>query len=410
MANAYFASECATKKHSSSNRSRHGFANHQRLLPDKSSLQLTTKGIGSLLVLILLSVSMARLTSAECTKHITNVSSRDTFNMHSLWRRSSLITLHSISTTIGRSGGSPAYLRSLQEATSSSSLNAAAPGRAWDSEDGDNSSSSSSSSSDAYASARVLSMPPPDTHNIVHAITPDAAEAIAYSDPSGIHRLATPEQRRSYATVEPDALSNNPSRDDMTVRSFARSNQDLPSRFRRRGNTGHDGSSYSSNNLNRRRGKLSEEDPKYSTSGAVQQPILAMGQLSYAQTYTGVAGATAVAASDAIALSKGGRVGSPDGTTIASANAATWVPGLLQANVAQQSSVVVSTSQRVGSLAASGAADGKLALAQAETAVALAQAEASVWDEVGDEDSWHDPHSFHTQDWSEHNDDAEVDN
>jgi hypothetical protein len=35
-------------------------------------------------------------------------------------------------------------------------------------------------------------MPPPDTHNIVHATTPEAAEAVAYSDPSGIHRLATP--------------------------------------------------------------------------------------------------------------------------------------------------------------------------------------------------------------------------
>jgi hypothetical protein len=65
---------------------------------------------------------------------------------------------------------------------------------------------------------------------------------------------------------------------------------------------------------------------------------------------TPAAGATAVAASDAIALSKGGRVGTPDGTTISASNAVTWVPGLLQANVAQQSSVVVSTSQRCGLL------------------------------------------------------------
>lgn len=28
-------------------------------------------------------------------------------------------------------------------------------------------------------------------------------------------------------------------------------------------------------------------DPKYSSSGSIEQPILVMGQLSYAQTYTG---------------------------------------------------------------------------------------------------------------------------
>uniref|UniRef100_A0A383W122 Uncharacterized protein n=1 Tax=Tetradesmus obliquus TaxID=3088 RepID=A0A383W122_TETOB len=302
-------------------------------------------------------------------------------------------------------GGSAHYRRGLKEEPVSDSLSDTADGRLWDLDNGSSSSSSRRISDDSYASARVISMPPPDTHNVVHAITPEAAEAIAYSDPSGIHRLATPEKRRSYATVEPDALNNNPNRDDTTVRTFARSNQDLPSRFRRRGNNGNDGNSYynsnGNTNLNRKSSKSSENDPKYSSSGAVEQPILAMGELSYAQTYQG---ATAVAASDAIAMSKGGRVGSPDGTTIAASNAVTWVPGLLQANVAQQSSVVVSTSQRVGSMAASGAADGRLALAQAGSAVALAQAEASEWDEVYDEDDeqrWHDPTSFLTQDWSE---------
>uniref|UniRef100_A0A383VC14 Uncharacterized protein n=1 Tax=Tetradesmus obliquus TaxID=3088 RepID=A0A383VC14_TETOB len=282
-------------------------------------------------------------------------------------------------------GGSAHYRRGLKEEPVSDSLSDTADGRLWDLDNGSSSSSSRRISDDSYASARVISMPPPDTHNVVHAITPEAAEAIAYSDPSGIHRLATPEKRRSYATVEPDALNNNPNRDDTTVRTFARSNQDLPSRFRRRGNNGNDGNSYynsnGNTNLNRKSSKSSENDPKYSSSGA-----------------------TAVAASDAIAMSKGGRVGSPDGTTIAASNAVTWVPGLLQANVAQQSSVVVSTSQRVGSMAASGAADGRLALAQAGSAVALAQAEASEWDEVYDEDDeqrWHDPTSFLTQDWSE---------
>jgi hypothetical protein len=78
----------------------------------------------------------------------------------------------------------------------------------------------------------------------------------------------------------------------MTVRSFARSNQDLPSRFRRRDNSGNGGNSYyynsnNGNNVNRKRSKSSENDPKYSSSGAIEQPILAMGELSYAQTYAG---------------------------------------------------------------------------------------------------------------------------
>jgi hypothetical protein len=76
----------------------------------------------------------------------------------------------------------------------------------------------------------------------------------------------------------------------MTVRSFARSNQDLPSRFRRRDNTNNGGNSYYNNNVNNlghKRSKSAENDPKYSSSGAVEQPILAMGELSYAQTYSG---------------------------------------------------------------------------------------------------------------------------
>jgi hypothetical protein len=76
----------------------------------------------------------------------------------------------------------------------------------------------------------------------------------------------------------------------MTVRSFARSNQDLPSRFRRRDNTNNGGNNYYNNvnnNLSQKRSKSAENDPKYSSSGAVEQPILAMGELSYAQTYSG---------------------------------------------------------------------------------------------------------------------------
>jgi hypothetical protein len=84
-------------------------------------------------------------------------------------------------------------LRSLQQATgSSSSSSSPADGRFRAVKSESSSSRQRSSSSDAYAAARVISMPPPDTHNVVHAITPEAAEAIAYSDPSGIHRLATP--------------------------------------------------------------------------------------------------------------------------------------------------------------------------------------------------------------------------
>lgn len=61
-------------------------------------------------------------------------------------------------------------------------------------------------------------------------------------------------------------------------------------------------------------------------------------------------------------MSKGGKPGTPDGTTIAASNVVTWVPGLIPANVEQQSSVGVSMGQRVGSLAASGVADGRYAL------------------------------------------------
>jgi hypothetical protein len=74
------------------------------------------------------------------------------------------------------------------------------------------------------------------------------------------------------------------------VRSFARSNQDLPSRFRRRDNSGNGGNSYFAsnvNNLNHKRSKSSENDPRYSSSGAIEQPILAMGEIAYAQTYAG---------------------------------------------------------------------------------------------------------------------------
>jgi hypothetical protein len=38
---------------------------------------------------------------------------------------------------------------------------------------------------------------------------------------------------------------------------------------------------------------------------------------------------------------------------------------------------------------------------QADNAVALAQAETIEWDELEDDDRWHDPHSFLSQDWSD---------
>jgi hypothetical protein len=157
--------------------------------------------------------SLFCIETVECLRPVLSNSSSSSrtapgmhVHVHSLTKRSNKHSTQPSLSTFNHLAGNESYRRSLKEAPGSTD---AADGRLQESSD-DSSSSSRRSSDDAYANARVISMPPPDTHNVVHAITPEAAEAIAYSDPSGIHRLATPgattQQQGSLAASSVAAL------------------------------------------------------------------------------------------------------------------------------------------------------------------------------------------------------------
>jgi hypothetical protein len=107
--------------------------------------------------------------------------------------------------------------------------------------------------------------------------------------------------------------------------------------------------------------KSTDGDLKYIAVTQSELPVLAVGGISFAQTYEGT---TAAASSDSIALSSRGRLGTPQGTTIAAGSAVTWVGALVAANPHAKTSMAVSTAQRLGALAAAGVADGDMSLAQ----------------------------------------------
>jgi hypothetical protein len=166
--------------------------------------------------------------------------------------------------------------------------------------------------------------------------------------------------------VEADPSTSNPFRRESIVRTRARSYID------------NDPHNHNVDNVNPLRrttwdyakapDKSTDGDFKYIAITQTELPVLAVGGISFAQTFEG---ATAVSSSDSIAMSRGGKLGTPQSTTIAAGSAVTWVGALVAANPFSHTSTAVSTAQRLGSLASSGVADGGIALAQVRPVVAV---------------------------------------
>jgi hypothetical protein len=114
-------------------------------------------------------------------------------------------------------------------------------------------------------------------------------------------------------------------------------------------------------------GRTQAPKPPNRGSGDENIGAVTMGTLSLAETYEG---AEAVAASDAVALlANGGRK-----PTTAAFSMLTSRPGVLQrADASKRRSTGVSAGVAVSSIAGSGQANSRIALAQAESAVAMAQ-------------------------------------
>jgi hypothetical protein len=82
----------------------------------------------------------------------------------------------------------------------------------------------------AFNAARVInpaSTPAPATRTAVTPLS-IAAEATSNTVFTGAHRLVAPKQRRAYATVEPDPVTDNEKRRQVTIQPRQRSVQDLP--------------------------------------------------------------------------------------------------------------------------------------------------------------------------------------
>uniref|UniRef100_A0A383VSI7 Uncharacterized protein n=1 Tax=Tetradesmus obliquus TaxID=3088 RepID=A0A383VSI7_TETOB len=192
----------------------------------------------------------------------------------------------------------------------------------------------------AYNAARSIS---PLSTKSRSASTPDAAESNANAAFIGVYRASTAGGNGplSYSTVEADPVSSNPDRRKEAVKPRARSAQDLY-------------------NLTPKPINLS--------SGAPQIPVLVTNGASVSQTYEG---ATAAAMPEAIMVNQGGKRGNRK--TVVANSMLTATTGF--APKASRTGSFGYTAQPVGSLALSGAANGKIVLAQADTAVAMAQTE-----------------------------------
>ncbi|KAF6250716.1 hypothetical protein COO60DRAFT_1568831 [Scenedesmus sp. NREL 46B-D3] len=192
----------------------------------------------------------------------------------------------------------------------------------------------------AYNAARIIS---PLSTKTKSAVTPEAAETNANSGYIGAYRASTAGGNGplSYSTVEADPVSNNPNRRKEVIKPRARSAQDLYNLTPRPLNIG---------------------------SGAAQIPALVMNGAAVSQTYEG---ATAAAMPEAIFVNQGGKRGNRK-TVIAHGMLTASTGSAPKASRAGSFGV---TGQPVGSLALSGAANGKIVLAQADTAVAMAQTE-----------------------------------
>lgn len=224
-----------------------------------------------------------------------------------------------------------------------------APPREWHADD--------PSGYNAFAAARVFKQG--DAPKFPRkGLTPEDAESLVNPTFNGIYR-ATLDPKHSnvaMATVEADPVSMNPDRKKMLTRPQGRAAIDLPSR------------------------------PIDVQSGQPQVPTLAMGSAALAQTWEG---ATAVSASDSVLTNVRGKRG---GTTTAR-NMVTSNATPLPSRANRIGSFAAGTSEPVKSMALSGAADGVIALAQADHAVAMSTAgksRADSW-QTAEPPSWRRP-------------------
>lgn len=187
------------------------------------------------------------------------------------------------------------------------------------------------------------------------AVTPEAAESSANAVFTGIYRPFGDADRRSYAQAEP--TWGNEVRGDVAMRPRARSSIDVV-QLRRPPNLG---------------------------SGEEQMAVLSVGGVALAETFEG---AEAVSASDALAMNKGEE---PGQTTTAASMLNSRPPVFRPTDTKSKRtrSFGVTSNQGVGSLAMSGAANGKVVLAQAESAVAMSQTQTSTADQWGN--LWREP-------------------
>jgi hypothetical protein len=120
-------------------------------------------------------------------------------------------------------------------------------------------------------------------------------------------------------------------------------------------------------------------------SGEEQMAVLSTGGVALAETFEG---AEAVSASDAVAMNKGSE---PGQTAMAASMQNSRPPVFRPTNIERKRthSFGVTSNNGVGSLAMSGAANGKVVLAQAESAVAMSQTQTSTADQWGN--LWREP-------------------
>jgi hypothetical protein len=180
------------------------------------------------------------------------------------------------------------------------------------------------------------------------ASTPEAAETSANAVFTGIYRPFGSTERRAYAQAE--GRYDNEDRGTDTIRPRTRSAIDVVDLGRRTPNLG---------------------------SGEEQMAVLSVGGVALAETHEG---AEAASASDALALNKGNRRNRPGQTTTAASMLNSRPPVFRAVDNTRTRSFGVSSNEGVGSLAMSGMANGKIVLAQAESAVAMSQTQTSTAD------------------------------
>ncbi|WIA29753.1 hypothetical protein OEZ86_012228 [Tetradesmus obliquus] len=192
----------------------------------------------------------------------------------------------------------------------------------------------------AYTAARAID---PLGTKVRNGNTPEAAESTSNAAYLGVYRASTVggQGKLSFATVEATHVSANPDRRKEVIKPRTRSAQDL--------------------------GNLTPR-PVNIAGGAVQVPVLVTNGASVSQTYEG---ATAAAMPQAVIVNQGGKRGNRK-TVIANSM---LTSSTAAAPKASKVGSLASTAQPVGSLALSGAANGKITLAQADSAVAMAQTE-----------------------------------